>query len=344
MQSSNHVIHFVFFQKVLIFLTLSLFGISSASAVQLPGPLVDTAWLKKHREEVVVLDVRKDVKSFEKRARDAGPVNPCGVARRKAKEAISVAGHIPGAVLVPWKDVISKRKMDGKEIYVMVPDKSQFERLMQKSGVNKDSVVVITGKGETVAHTALAARLYWTLKYFGHNNVALLNGGTAQWIRYRHKVKFGRSRAKRGDFTASAERSEILATMYDVMNLGESESVQLMDVRGRDVYLGLTHNKLFVSRDSKGHIPGAGNFPTSFMADSMGPASIYSADKVKTAADLLDVDVTKPTVTSCDTGVMASLGWFVLHELLGNNQVRLYDGSMHEWSRAGNPVMSMMAE
>jgi len=319
---------------LLAFLSTTVF------AVRLPGPLVDTEWLQKHLDQVVILDVRKDVKSFEKKSRGAGAVNPCGVARQKGP--LKVAGHIPGAVLVPWKKVTAKREVAGKKIKVLLPEKAKFERLMQKSGVDKDSAVVITGKGKAIAHTALAARLFWTLKYFGFDNVALLDGGTAQWIKKKRKVEFGRSKARKGNFKATAERAEILASTEDVEKLAKGQGPgQLVDVRSTAEYLGLTASGKFMAPGIKGHISGAKSFPVSLYANSRGTATIYEKDRIKQAATLFKVDTETPTVFMCSSGVMASLAWFVTHELMGNKQVRLYDGSMREWTRRGKPVEAM---
>jgi len=324
-----------------LFCVLALLS-ATVSATQVPAPLVDTQWLRNNLDKAVILDVRRDVKSFEKRGKQAGAVNPCGVARQKSP--LKVAGHIPGAVLVPWNKVTAKRKVGGKTLKALVPAKSDFERLMQKSGVDNDSTLVITSKGEAIIHTALAARLFWTLKYFGFDNMALLDGGTAQWIKDKQKIEFGRSKAKKGDFKTTAERSEILASMEDVEKLTKGQGTdQLVDVRSPAEYLGLTASgKLAPS--VKGHVASAKSFPISLYANSFGTATLYDKDRIKQVAALLKVDTEAPTVFMCSSGVMASLAWFVTYELMGNKNTRLYDGSMHEWSHNGKPVVSMVID
>jgi len=324
-----------------LFWVLALLS-ATVSATQVPGPLVDTQWLRNNLDKVVILDVRKDVKSFEKRGKQVGAVNPCGVAQQKGP--LKVAGHIPGAVLVPWSKVTAKRKVAGKTLKVLVPAKADFERLMQKSGVDNDSAVVITSKGEAVIHTALAARLFWTLKYFGFDNVALLDGGTAQWLKDKQKLEFGRSKAKKGDFKATTERGEILASMEDVEKLAQGRGTgQLVDVRSTEEYLGLTASGK-LAPGIKGHVSGAKSFPVSLYADSFGTATFYDRDRIKQVAALFKVDTEAPTVFMCSSGVMASLAWFVAQELMGNENARLYDGSMHEWTYSGNPVVTMEFE
>nr|VFK50658.1 MAG: thiosulfate/3-mercaptopyruvate sulfurtransferase [Candidatus Kentron sp. TUN]VFK54141.1 MAG: thiosulfate/3-mercaptopyruvate sulfurtransferase [Candidatus Kentron sp. TUN]VFK56166.1 MAG: thiosulfate/3-mercaptopyruvate sulfurtransferase [Candidatus Kentron sp. TUN] len=320
-----------------------LVGGGTVSATTLPGPVVDTAWLAKNLDNVIVLDARKDLKSFAKeREKTAGPVNPCGPGGKKAKKPVRGNGHIPGAVLVNLKKIFSGYKLNGKAVKVMLPKKENFEKLMQRSGVSKDSAVVITGKGEKLANIAFMTRLYWTMKYFGFDNVAILNGGTVQWKLDKHNVEYGRSRKpKKGNFTVSVERKEILASMENVSALSQGEGKeQILDVRAKPFYLGLTYRRKFQSPKSKGHIPTAKSFPAAFLVDTAAPSTmLYNKEDIEKVAALSGIDlIDTPTVTSCHTGVKASLAWFVLSEILENKSVRVYDGSMHEWSIAGKPV------
>jgi thiosulfate/3-mercaptopyruvate sulfurtransferase len=329
----------------MVFLGLAwLTGWTHVSAATLPGPVVDSAWLAENLDNVVLLDVRKDRKSFEKKAKGAsGPVNPCGPGGKKAKAPVRGDGHIKGAVLVNFKKILGKYKhTNGKTVKVMLPKKRSFEKLMQKVGVNNDSLVVLTSKGEKLPHIAFMTRLYWTLKYFGFDNVAILDGGTVQWKLDGQKVEYGKSRKPaRGNFTASAERTEIRATLDDVFAITQgNDKAQLLDVRGKCFYLGLTYHRKFETPESKGHIPTAKNFYAGMLVDGAAlSAKLYSVRDIKKVAQLSGIDlVNMPTVTSCHTGVKASLAWFVMSELLGNKNVRLYDGSMLEWAIAERPV------
>lgn len=202
----------------------------------------------------------------------------------------------------------TKRKIEGKVIKALVPDKEDFERLMRKSGVDNDSALVITSKGARVVHTALAARLYWTLKYFGFDNVALLDGGTAQWIKDQRKIEFGKPRRiKKGNFKATTERSELLARTEDVMKLAEGRAAgQLVDVRSTEEYLGLTASGK-IARGVKGHVPGAKNLPATLFADSCGAATLYGKDRLRQVSKLFKVDTEQPTVVMCTGGLFASL-------------------------------------
>ena len=326
-------------------LLVSAVFMAPAHAIQVPGPVVDTAWLDKHLDEVVVLDVRADTESFHKKNRGKmGGMQACGAVGSGGES--SVSGHIPDAVLVPWERTRAKRVVGDVILEGMLPNASTFERLMMRSGVNTDSLVVITSKGETPMDDAMAARLYFTLKYFGFDNVALLNGGTAQWADEKRHLDYSRSRASKGNFKVGKPQESILATTAMVLDAVKGDGVQLLDGRSPEVYLGLTYHRLFVKPEARGHIPGAKNYPLGLFANTMGPAAtLYPNAEIQKTAQLLDVSIEQPTIVYDETGGQASLAWFVFYELFGDKQTRLYDGSMNEWSSdAARPVVAMKQE
>lgn len=305
------------------------------SAIQVPGPLVDTDWLAEHRADVVVLDVRKDTKSFTR-----------GPAYKKDKKTgkkmlVAVGGHIPGAVLVNYKQVRTKRNVGGKLVTRIVPLQADFEKLMQQSGLNRDSAVVIVSKGEGTGDLTMATRLYWTLKYFGHDNMAILNGGMAQWTIDGRKVETGPARVAAGNWQAGEIRSEILATTEEVSSAVQAGSSQLVDNRSVSQYFG-TNKKSYVY--AEGHIPGARVFPNELMNTAGGPAKFLPKDDLEKLLQAMSINPGAESITYCNSGHLASGGWFIMSELLGNRKTRLYDGSMHEWTLEKQPVNAMQME
>ncbi len=323
-------------------IAFSLFiAASTAYAGGLPGQLVDVDWLDKHLKDVTLLDVRANVSSFSKRSRGGSPVNPCG-AGVKGKEAGPVAGHIPNAVLVRWSLLVTRRLVAGHETNGWLPERTDFERLMQKAGVNKNIPVVITYKGEKAIETAMAARLYYTLKYYGHDEVAILNGGTSAWIQSKRRVKFGRSKSRRGNFSAGSGRAEMVADLAHVKAISDSGSGQLLDVRTPAAYLGVAHAIVSVNPKWRGHIPGARNVPMTVLSNDVGPAAVlFDKETLRHTLTLMDASPDAPTTVYCNSGIMASVAWFVMSELLENPNVRLYDGSMQEWTLEKMPVTAM---
>lgn len=299
-------------------------------AAELPGPLVDTQWLADHLDKVVVLDIRRDPQSFIRKAGSGGEV--AGVQACGAKgSGGGVSGHIPGASLIEWKEIALKEKSGGGELYDQVPSKEAFEALMRERGVSQDSLVVIANPGDGAPAVADGTRLYWTLKYFGHDQVALLDGGVAKWADEKRKIEFGRTKPNAGDWQATAERRELLASLDDVQRASTSGDAQILDVRTQDYYLGLLHKSDKVA--AKGHVPGAKNLPFIVYVKESGKGStFYGTDELKRVSEQLGIATDKPTVVHCNTGHLASSGWFVMHELLGQTQSSVYDGSMNEWS------------
>jgi thiosulfate/3-mercaptopyruvate sulfurtransferase len=293
----------------------------SATALQLPGPVVETGWLADHQGQVVILDVRKDAGSF------------VGEPAAKGKPDLSaLTGHIPGAVSVPWKRVVAKGAEQGAELKSMLPSAEAFADLMRASGVGNDSAVIIAGKGATAKDQAIATRLYFTLKYFGHDNVALLNGGTARWAREGRPMAYASEPVAEGDFRVAETRGHLVADTRAVARALDSGEAQLADCRPEDFYLGLTFKRKFVPPEYKGHLAGAKTLPFVLLADNAGPATLFPAPQIEAIARLKGIDLKAPTIAYCNTGTTASLGWFVLHEVLGNPETRLYDGSMHAWA------------
>lgn len=306
------------FEKITAGITCAGVMLAQFAFAAVPGPLVDTAWLSANKDQVLILDVRKDTKSFTKE------------------------GHIPGSVLVPWKDVRSKKEVMGKMIDGMLPPKDKFNALMQKLGANNDSSIVIVTRGHNPPQINFGTRLYWQLKYYGHDDVAMLDGGLAQWEKDKKEITQDTPKAPTvGHFKATTERKELLATTEDVEKAVADKSATLFDARGYDQYLGLFYKKKFLTEG--GHIPG-GKFAaaSTFLAHGKAPKKFASGSLIKTSLHGLGAD--KDAITFCNTGHMASGLWFVMHELAGNKKARLYDGSMHAWTTTGHHAVAMKPE
>lgn len=308
---------------IAILLMSSLSWGAVAEDVSLPGPLVSAKWLQDKLDKVVILDVRKDVKSFTAR-----PIYTLDK-NSGTKKLVNVAAHIPGAVLVNYDQIRSKRLINGNPVDKMVPEADEFATLMQKSGVSRDSTIIIVSKGMSNLDMTMATRLYWQLKYFGHDNMAILDGGMAAWLEGGYDATTQVAEVKEGDWRVVTQRRELLAESEDVEAAIKSGKVQLLDNRPLGQYLGL-HKQPYVY--AYGHIPGAISYPNELMTTAPAPSQFFTKDKVLLIMKQMGVDPNKPTITYCNSGHLASGGWFILHELLGNQDVRLYDGSMHEWT------------
>ena len=293
---------------IIVFISLM---VNLQGSVTVPGPLVSTNWLAQHKNDVIILDVQKKVKKGMK--------------------------TIAGASIIGWKNVRAKKNENGMKLIKMVPTKNAFSKLMQQHGVNNNSTVIITSSAKDASTTFLGTRLYWQLKYFGHDNVALLNGGNAKWKKEKRAMSTA-TRVSKGNFIAKTERKEILATTADVEKSLHNKDTLFLDAREEDQYLGLFYKTKYVY--GAGHIPGA----------KLAYGDIFlKHGKIKTFQDnatiqkifnAKDINTDAKSISYCNSGHMGSGLWFIEHELLGNKRAKLYDGSMHAWTKSKNRPIS----
>jgi thiosulfate/3-mercaptopyruvate sulfurtransferase len=293
-------------------------------ALQVPGPLVETAWLAERINDpgLAIVDVRGDAVNFAKPPPKIDARSP-------------IYGHIPSARLWVFDKVRETRVIDGVKLDKMAPTRENFAASMRSLGVRNDHAVVIVANANDTPSLTQATRAYWTLKYFGHDNVALLNGGTWKWAREGRQLNYSSSPVSPSEFEPGAERKELLASTADVQQASRSRDVQLVDGRTADYYVGQSMTADVIAR---GHIPGARMLAHVELADSKTKL-FKSPAELRALASEMGIDLARPAITYCNTGHLASGPWFVLSELLGNRQVKLYDGSMHEWTKdAARPV------
>lgn len=318
----------------LAFLTAVMAMPSLAAAAVLPGPVVDAAWLKAHQDQVVILDVRDEAESWTT-APEYEKDEKTG-----EQKLVAAGGHIDTALAVDFGKLRVSRMVDGKKIDKMLPDRAQVQTLMQAIGLNAGKPIVITSPGEAADQIDAAARLYWTLKVYGATEMALLDGGNAAWIAAGFPVSVAKSEAKSGDWQAAELDRSALAELADIEKALAKHKIQFVDARPLPQFLGLSFKKPSVA--AGGHLAGAHNFPTDVRTRTRGIAEVFlSADEYRAVLKAQRIDARAPTITYCNTGHMAAGAWFVQSEILGADKVRLYDGSMHEWTTLGRPVRGL---
>lgn len=276
-------------------------------------PLVSTQWLNSHLTDgkVVVLDIRSAIDG-------------------STAESFAT-GHIPGAVHSDYDKGGWRVERNG--VPFMVPTTAELEKLIGELGIDEDSHVVIVPAGVHVSDFGAAARTYWTLKYVGIANVSILDGGLAAWKAAGLKLDTGAHAPSPAIFTSTIDKS-ILALGTEVEKLEGSGGATLIDARPASFYSG---KEKAPTSQAYGHIPGALSLDSAEFYDDKTNRLKPKAELAAAAAHLPN----GPAVTYCNTGHWAATDWFVLHELLGRSNARLYAGSMVEWtSNASRPVES----
>ena len=238
--------------------------------------------------------------------------------------------HIPGAVLVDWrKELVDSTKRD-------IISKESFENLLQKAGVNDDTILIVYGDFKNW----FASFTFWLCKYYGVHDVRLLNGSRRKWYEENRPVSSDTPYYTRGKFKASDPDKSIRAFMPYVREILDTDNKILVDVRSKDEYLGKVSAPSEYSAEYgqlDGHIPGAVNLPWDWAVNEDG--TFKSADELRNIYESRGITRDKEIITYCRIGERSAYTWFALKYLLGYPNVKSYDGSWLEWSNTiGNPI------
>lgn len=290
--------------KIYFYLLFLLISVSTCFGKEI-SPIVTTDWLEKNlnNSKVVIIDIRREEEYKN--------------------------GHIPGAVNV----FFGVWSIDRKNLKNEILDDDALIDIIRNAGISNDSLVVVAGLADSLSDLVNMARVLFTLKYAGVNNVAVLDGGINKWIKEQKKFSQDFVKPKTGDFIPRWNRN-ILANKEYVMN--KIDKAIILDTRNSDFFYGVTKVD-FVEK--AGHIKGAKNLPSSWL---YGKYNIYrTIDEIQTIAEgTVGGDKKKDIIVYCDSGKFATVWWFVLSEILGYENVKLYDGSMQDWCKDPNaPVV-----
>ncbi|MFZ8886833.1 MAG: sulfurtransferase [Steroidobacteraceae bacterium] len=307
---------------------------TASAGEPLPGPVVDAAWLASHLDQVRVLDVGSTPESFVR-----APVyaTPAGEGARPLLE--EAAGHLAGAVLVDPASLRVEREIDGRKVKAMLPTPEAFTALARSWGVQQGEPLVVVPLGATTADVDDATRLYWQFKVYGHDNIAILDGGLTGWLAEGRPWSVEAAvTPEAGNWQAGPLRVDLFAGMEAVEAALAASDVQLVDGRDMSQFYGLSRRS---SVTAGGHLPGARALPPELVTRQVGGAARFlKAEEYRGVLQAQGIAPEAASITYCNTGHLASGAWFVMHEIVGNPKVALYDGSMHEWTTAGRPVQS----
>ena len=243
-------------------------------------------------------------------------------------------GHIPGAVYLDWRsDIISS---DRSHLY-RLPSKTEMEKLLSGIGVTPDTTVVLT---DNMGNRS-AVRMYYTLKYFGHDKVRILDGGTDIWKKSKQKLVTDVPKIKPTKYDIKKTREEFVVALETVENAIEQENRRLIDGRPGDQYTGEKPGKAFHTNKEharRGHVPTAVSIPWTENLNEDGTFKSLSDLRELYASHGIDTD--DEVITYCNEGLHAAMPWFILRELLGSSSVQVYDDSMVEWANRDDTPMT----
>ncbi len=263
-----------------------------------PDALVDSAWLETHinDENLRIIDLSSDLAGYE-------------------------INHLPGAVYVNVSgDIVD---LDNQVANQVAP-KEKIDALVQRLGINEGDTVVVYDDTNNMK----AARMFYVLRYYGHEDIRLLNGGVKGWVNSGGETTSIVPEVTPTDYSLKEPNMNMI-TDLDFVNANlDNSDVTLVDARPTDQYTG-ENVRPGIGRGG-GHIPGAINVPGSVTWDENMMIKSYE-DLVSIYEDA-GVIKDQKIIAYCHNGNLGAYTWFVLNELLGYPDVVLYDASMLEWS------------
>ena len=240
------------------------------------------------------------------------------------------SGHIARAVGWDWKSQLQQTLSRD------LVSKDGMEQLLGSSGIDNGTTVILYGDN----NNWFAAWAFWQMKYYGHEDVKLMNGGRAKWELEGRPLTANVVDHASKSYTAKVANEDIRAYRDQVLNKVNAGSINLVDVRSPVEYSGellAPENLPQEGSQRGGHIPGAVNVPWGQAVADDG--SFKSADELRVLYGGKGIDGGKETIAYCRIGERSSHTWFVLTQLLGYTNVRNYDGSWTEWgSIVGAPI------
>jgi len=253
--------------------------------------LVDGDWLEENPENIVVVDVRSE--GYE-------------------------GGHIPGAVHINPDELSDPDNPIGG----VLPDEEKFQEKVRELGIDNDSTVVAYDDGDSL----WAARLFYALELYGHEDVRILNGGFTAWLSDEKEISTEEPSIEEGSFTANMNPA-LQSSLEDVESQIGNENVVLLDARSEGEYDGSD-----VRAERGGHIPGAPHLEWTEAISDDGVPYFKDAEELEEQFAASGVDRDKTIIPYCQTNVRGAHSYFTLR-LLGFNDIKPYEGS---WSEYGN--------
>jgi thiosulfate/3-mercaptopyruvate sulfurtransferase len=272
-----------------------------------PEVLVSTSWLADHLDDpsIRIVESDEDILLYE-------------------------IGHIPGAVKLDWHTQMQDQV---RRDFV---DKAGFEKLASERGIANDTTVILYGD----KNNWYATYGFWLFKYFGHEDVRILDGGRAKWEAESRQYTREVPSFEPTSYVAKDANNDIRAFRDQVQEIVASGSAELVDVRSPQEFTGeLLHAIGYPQEGAQraGHVAGARNIPWGTAVAPDG--TVKPVGELRALYGKEGIDGERDVVAYCRIGERSSHTWFVLTYLLGFDNVRNYDGSWTEWgSLVGVPV------
>jgi thiosulfate/3-mercaptopyruvate sulfurtransferase len=226
--------------------------------------------------------------------------------------------HIPGAIFFDIDEIADTKS----KLPHMLPPPEKFSSRMRSVGIGDGSRIVVYDSSGIFS----AARVWWTFRVMGVEDVTVLNGGLPKWKREGLPLESGEPRPRSARHFTSRRNADLVRDVSDMKAILKDHSAEIVDARAAERFTGRAAEPRPGLRS--GHIPGAHNLPYGQVLNQDG--TLKSPAELEALSHKAGVDLTKPVVTSCGSGITASVLALALAEL-GHRRTAVYDGSWAEW-------------
>jgi thiosulfate/3-mercaptopyruvate sulfurtransferase len=232
--------------------------------------------------------------------------------------------HIPGAVSAPYGSWRGPASNPGE-----LPALPALTARVQSLGLTPETHVVVVSSGKDTTDFGASARVYWTLKALGLTELSVLNGGVAAWAAAGLPQDNVAVKATPSTYAPRLDES-MIATRDQVLAAVNAGNAKLVDARPAEFYKGETRHQ---AAKLPGTLKGAVNVENASWFKP-GTSTFVSADEARKIAATKPIDPASDTISFCNTGHWAATNWFAMSEVLGQKNVRMYAGSMVDWTQA----------
>jgi thiosulfate/3-mercaptopyruvate sulfurtransferase len=234
-----------------------------------------------------------------------------------------LAEHIPGAIFFDIDEIADTKS----GLPHMLPPPEKFSSRMRSMGVGDGSRIVVYDSSGLFS----AARVWWTFRVMGVDDVSVLNGGLPKWKRERRPLESGPPRSRTTRHFTARRNLDLVRDVSDIKALLKDKSAEIVDARAADRFAGAAPEPRPGLRS--GHIPGSHNLPYAKLLNKDG--TLKAAPEIERLFEEAGVDLSKPVVASCGSGITASVLALGLAEI-GHRRAAVYDGSWSEWGADQN--------